>query len=42
MFPEILLHTVAYVNGDLVAWQTLHPSGDPVHEGAWRYRPRQP
>jgi hypothetical protein len=41
MFPNLVLHTVAYVNGELVVYQTLHPSGDPIHEQAWRYRPRQ-
>jgi hypothetical protein len=41
MFPNIVLHTVAYANGELVVYQTLHPTGDPIHEKAWRYRPRQ-
>jgi hypothetical protein len=40
MFPNIVLHTVSYANGDLVVYQTLHPTGDPIHEHAWRYRPR--
>jgi hypothetical protein len=40
MFPNILLHTVQRHDGDLLVWQALHPSGDAIHEKAWRYRPR--
>jgi hypothetical protein len=40
MFPNILLHTVQRFDGELIVWQTLHPSGDEAHEKAWRYRPR--
>jgi hypothetical protein len=40
MFPNIVLHTVQTHTGDLIVWQTLHPSGDPIHERPWRYRPR--
>jgi hypothetical protein len=40
MFPNLVLHTVAYSSGDLVVYQTLHPTGDSIHEQAWRYRPR--
>jgi hypothetical protein len=40
MFPNIVLHTVARHDGDLLLWQTLHPSGDEVHEKVWRYRSR--
>jgi hypothetical protein len=40
MFPNVVLHTVQSHNGDLLVWQTLHPSGDPMHEKVWRYLPR--
>jgi hypothetical protein len=41
MFPNILLHTVQAYDGDLIVWQSLHPSGAESHEKPWRYRPRQ-
>jgi hypothetical protein len=41
MFPDLVLHTTRIFNGDLVVWQTLHPSGDPQHEKAWRYSRQQ-
>jgi hypothetical protein len=41
IFPDLVLHTTRTYNGDLVVWQTLHTSGDPQHELAWRYRRQQ-
>jgi hypothetical protein len=40
LFPNVVLETLTEQSGDLLILQSLHPSGDTIHEKAWRYRER--
>jgi hypothetical protein len=40
-FPGLVLRTLRAHNGDLIVFQTLHTSGEPYYEKAWRYRRQQ-
>lgn len=41
MFHTVVLRTLSYYNGNIVVFQSLHPSGGEAHEKAWLYRPRR-
>ncbi|CAN5880377.1 hypothetical protein BH23GEM9_BH23GEM9_09010 [soil metagenome] len=40
LYWNVVFETLREPSGDLLVMQSLHPSGDAVHEKAWRYRKR--